>query len=128
MLAAREPIEQVKYLLTFRPFGSLPPAVRKAYLGGSLHLLPFPGSLIFWGCLPYLKLQRELPLAMQIPLLNVCDRHEGAARRCGFRSPAGCTSRIPACPSPICTKASCETPTAAPAAGPASRGTKTNCR
>ncbi len=76
LLAAREPIDEVKYLLTFRPFGSLPPAVRKAYLGGSLHLLPFPGSLIFWGCLPYLKLQHELPLAMQIPLLNVCDRHE----------------------------------------------------
>jgi hypothetical protein len=76
LLAAREPIDEVKYLLTFRPFGSLPPAVRKAYLVGSLHLLPFPGSLIFWGCPPYLKLQRELPLAMQLPLLSVCDRHE----------------------------------------------------
>jgi hypothetical protein len=76
LLAARESVEEVKYLLTFRPFGTLPPAVRKAYLKGSLHLLPFPGSLIFWGCLPYLKLQRELPLAMQLPLLSVCDRHE----------------------------------------------------
>lgn len=77
LLAAREPVEQIKYLLTFRPFGSLPPAVRRAYLAGSLHLLPFPGSLVFWGCPPYLKLNRKLPLAMQIPLLGVCDRREG---------------------------------------------------
>jgi hypothetical protein len=76
LLSSREPVANVKYLLTFRPFGSLPPAVRKAYLGGSLHLLPFPGSLVFWGCPPFLKLQGELPLAMQVPLLNVCDRRE----------------------------------------------------
>ena len=76
LLGAREPIKGVKYLLTFRPFGSLPAAVRKAYLAGQLHLLPFPGSLIFWGCPPYLKLHRRLPLAMQIPLLSVCERHE----------------------------------------------------
>ena len=76
LLAAREPVAEVKYLLTFRPFGSLPAAVRKAYLTGALHLLPFPGSLLFWGCLPYLKLHRELPLAMQLPLLSVCDRCE----------------------------------------------------
>jgi hypothetical protein len=76
LLSAREPLANVKYLLTFRPFGSLPPAIRKAYLSGTLHLLPFPGSLVFWGCPPYLKLQRELPWAMQIPLLSVCDRRE----------------------------------------------------
>ena len=72
----RESLRGVKYLLTFRPFGVLPPAVRAAYLAGRLHLLPFPGSLIFWGAPPFLKLQRELRLAMQIPLLNVCDRRE----------------------------------------------------
>jgi hypothetical protein len=66
----------VKYLLTFRPFGTLPQAVRKAYLAGHLHLLPFPGSLIFWGAPPFLKMQAEFPLAIQIPLLNVCARHE----------------------------------------------------
>ena len=71
-----DPVKGVKYLLTFRPFGSLPQALRKAYLEGRLHLLPFPGSLIFWGAPPFLKLQSEFPLAMQIPLLNVCDRHE----------------------------------------------------
>lgn len=76
LLGAHEPIGDVKYLLTFRPFGTLPATVRRAYLAGELHLLPFPGSLIFWGCPPYLKLQRELPLAMQLPLLSVCDRYE----------------------------------------------------
>jgi hypothetical protein len=76
LLGEREPLKGVKYLLTFRPFGSLPRTVRRAYLAGALHLLPFPGSLIFWGAPPFLKLRSEFPLAMQIPLLNVCDRHE----------------------------------------------------
>jgi hypothetical protein len=76
LLGQREPLKEIRYLLTFRPFGSLPRAVRKAYLAGELHLLPFPGSLIFWGAPPFLKLRAEFPLAMQIPLLNVCDRRE----------------------------------------------------
>lgn len=76
LLGERESLRGVKYLLTFRPFGTLPQAIRKAYLGGRLHLLPFPGSLIFWGAPPFLKMQSEFPLAAQIPLLNVCDRHE----------------------------------------------------
>ena len=76
LFGARESVRGVKYLLTFRPFGSLSRAVRSAYLAGDLHLLPFPGSLIFWGAPPYLKLQLQLRLAMQIPLLHVCDRHE----------------------------------------------------
>jgi len=66
----------VKYLLTFRPFGKLPAAVRRAYLAGELHLLPFPGSLVFWGAPPYRRLQRQLPFAMQIPLLHLFHRHE----------------------------------------------------
>jgi len=76
LLGEGESLKGVRYLLTFRPFGSLPKAVRKAYLEGRLHLLPFPGSLIFWGAPPFLKMQSEFPLAMQIPLLYVCDRHE----------------------------------------------------
>jgi hypothetical protein len=75
-LGERESLRGVKYLLTFRPFGTLPEAVRKAYLAGHLHLLPFPGSLIFWGAPPFLKMQTEFLLAAQIPLLDVCDRHE----------------------------------------------------
>ena len=71
------PPRAVKYLLTFRPFSKLPPAVQKAYLAGELHLLPFPGSLLFWGTKPYLQLHEELPLALQNPLLHVLARHEG---------------------------------------------------
>ena len=69
-------VAQVRYLLTFRPFGALPKTVRRAYLAGKLALLPFPGSLVFWGEPPLLRLRHELPLAMQIPLLNVFERHE----------------------------------------------------
>ncbi len=50
--------------------------MRRAYLAGDLHLIPFPGSLLFWGSLPHLALRRELPLAMQVPLLNAVPRHE----------------------------------------------------
>jgi hypothetical protein len=71
-----EPVRGVKYLLTFRPFGRLPPALQQAYLAGDLHLLPFPGSLAFWGAPPYLRLQDELPFALQIPLLQTITRHE----------------------------------------------------
>ena len=67
----------VRYLLTFCPWSFLPAAVRKAYLAGELHLLPFPGSLVFYGCPTYLELQRQLPLAGQIPLLQSLFRHEG---------------------------------------------------
>ena len=74
----------VKYLLTFCPFGSLPPAVRRAYLAGDLHLLPFPGSMVFWGAQPYLAMGEQLPFSMQIPLLHSVERH--AAPR-GIRVP-----------------------------------------
>ncbi len=67
--------EPAKYLLTFRPFGRLPATVRKAYLAGKLHLLPFPGSLTYWGVPGYRQLHRELPLALQIPLLLGVARH-----------------------------------------------------
>jgi hypothetical protein len=76
-LPAGGSVQGVKYLLTFRPFGKLPAAVQRAYLAGELHLLPFPGSLVFWGAVPYLRLQRRLPMAMQIPLLHLVARHEG---------------------------------------------------
>ncbi len=77
-------VRGVKYLLTFCPFGSLPPAVRRAYLAGELHLLPFPGSLVFWGARPYLELSEQWPLATQVPLLHSLERH--AAPR-GVRVP-----------------------------------------
>jgi hypothetical protein len=67
---------RIKYLLTFRPFQNLPATVRRAYLGGKLHLLPFPGSLVFWHVPTFRRLQRELPFAMQVPLITCLDRQE----------------------------------------------------
>jgi hypothetical protein len=67
----------IKYLLTFRPFILLPEKVKNNYLSGSLSLLPFPGSLVFWGMPGYLRLRKELPLAGQIPLLNLVARNRG---------------------------------------------------
>jgi len=84
LLDESRPIRGVRYLLTFRPFGHLPAAVRKAYLAGSLHLLPCPASLIPWGVGLYLKLRKTLPTAMQIPLLTLIARSEGAG---GLRVP-----------------------------------------
>jgi hypothetical protein len=76
LLRKGEPAKGVKYLLTFRQFGRLPPSVREAYLGGRLALLPFPGSLAFWGAERARRLYQELPLALQIPLLANVNRHE----------------------------------------------------
>ena len=67
----------VKYLLTFRPFARLPDKLKKKYLEGSLHLLPFPGSLVFWGMPGYLKLKKKLASTAQIPLLNLVARNRG---------------------------------------------------
>lgn len=74
----------VRYLLTFRPFSQLPAAIRKAYLAGGLCLLPFPGSLIFWGVPGYRTLHGELSLALQIPLLLTVARHRAVG---GLRVP-----------------------------------------
>ena len=67
----------IRYLLTFRPFSLLPEAVKQRYLSGKLFLLPFPGSLVFWGMPGYNKLKKELPIAGQIPLLNLVARNRG---------------------------------------------------
>jgi hypothetical protein len=76
--------EDVKYLLTFRPFSYLPSIVKKRYLSGMLFLLPFPGSLVFWGMPTYLRLKKDLPLALQIPLLRLVARNRGLG---GLRVP-----------------------------------------
>jgi hypothetical protein len=75
-LGADEPVGAIRYLLTFNPFTLLPAAIQSAYLAGALHLLPFPGSLVFWGMRRYRELQRSLPFAMQIPLQHLFERHE----------------------------------------------------
>jgi hypothetical protein len=75
------PFEGVRYLLTFRPFAALPERARRSYLGGSLHVLPFPGSLTFWGMPTFLRLAETLPSAMQLPLLRLTRRHRGPGIR-----------------------------------------------
>ena len=70
-------IGEARYLLTFAPFSVLPEAARRRYLSGDLVLLPFPGSLVFWGVSNYIRLQREFPLAMQLPLQRLVARREG---------------------------------------------------
>ena len=70
-------LNDVRYLLTFRPFSILPDEVRKRYLDGRLVILPFPGSLVFWGMKNYINLQKELPLAIQLPLQQLAARHGG---------------------------------------------------
>ena len=70
------PLKGVKYLLNFEPFDRLPADLKRAYFAGELNLLPFPGSLLFWGVPGYLTLKRELTMANQIPLLHLVERHE----------------------------------------------------
>ena len=72
----RQSTEGVKFLLTFRPFDKLPEAFQTAYLKGRLHLLPYPGSLIFWGAPGPKKMQDDLPLAVQTSLQSVIVRNE----------------------------------------------------
>jgi hypothetical protein len=83
---------EVRYLLTFRPFSLLPATAQERYLAGKLVLWPFPGSLVFWGMPTYRRLQKELPLAMQIALLRQVKRH-GNPR--GIRVPQSGWIEIP---------------------------------
>jgi hypothetical protein len=85
-------LKGIKYLLNFEPFGTLPEAVKKAYLSGSIHLLPFPGSLLFWGVPGYRQMQSELFMSNQIPLLNLVERHEAPY---GLRVPQSGWIHIP---------------------------------
>jgi hypothetical protein len=76
------PFTDVRYLLTFRPFSLMPETIKDKYLSGNLSLLPFPGSLVFWGMPGYQRLKKQLPVAAQIPLLNLVARNRGIG---GFR-------------------------------------------
>jgi hypothetical protein len=70
-------LEGTRVLLTFRPFGTLPRAVRDAFLGGRLQLVPHPATLIFFEHPGYRRLSEMLPRARQIPLLHLFPRTEG---------------------------------------------------
>ncbi|HET6462058.1 MAG TPA: M28 family peptidase [Syntrophales bacterium] len=85
-------LKGVKYLLNFKPFGGLPEDLKRAYLAGDLQLLPFPGSLLFWGVPGYIKMQRELTMANQIPLLSLMERHESPY---GLRVPQSGWMHVP---------------------------------
>ncbi|HEX9028796.1 MAG TPA: hypothetical protein VF823_06450, partial [Anaerolineales bacterium] len=84
ILTDDQPVDQVRYLLTFKPFSSLPEWAQQRYFEGSLALLPFPGSLIFWGMPTYKELAKTLPNAVQIPLLELFKPRGGAT---GIRIP-----------------------------------------
>ena len=85
LLAEDQSLEGVRYLLTFRPFGRLPERVQQAYATGALHLLPFPGSLLFWGDAAVLAIYAaSCRPHLQIPLLWHVERHAGPG---GLRVP-----------------------------------------
>jgi hypothetical protein len=67
----------LRYLLTFLPFTRLPDALKNMYFSGRLSLLPFPGSLVFWGMPGYMRLKKDLHVTGQIPLLNLVARNRG---------------------------------------------------
>ncbi|MBL0214083.1 MAG: M28 family peptidase [Myxococcales bacterium] len=77
-------LAEVKTLVTFVPFAQLPDAIRAAYLAGSLVLVPSPATLVLFEHPRYRELSRELPRAMQIPLLHLFPRVEGS---CAIRIP-----------------------------------------
>ena len=86
------PLEGVKYLLNFAPFDTLPSEVKRAYFTEELSLVPFPGSLLFWGVPGCVQLQNELPMCNQIPLLTLVERHEAPY---GVRVPQSGWMHIP---------------------------------
>jgi len=92
LLRDDEPSDLVKYLLTFRQFGRLPAPVREAYIGGRLALLPFPGSLVFWGVERARLVYPQLPLALQVPLLANVNRRESPV---GIRVPQAGVFHVP---------------------------------
>ncbi len=77
LMQERPALDQIRYLLTFRAFSQLPALVKERYLTGKMMLLPFPGSLIFWGIPTYLRPQEQMPMGLQMPLLRLVARHGG---------------------------------------------------
>ncbi|HVN57277.1 MAG TPA: M28 family peptidase [Bacteroidales bacterium] len=71
------PFDEVRFLLTFKPFSDLPQEIQDSYLNGRIHLLPFPGSLVFWGMPTYERLRKHMPEARQIALHNLVARNRG---------------------------------------------------
>jgi len=76
LISEDDSFDEVRFLFTFRPFSYLPKTVKEKYLSGHLTLLPFPGSLVLWGNPDYIRLQRQLHTAIQIPMLRLVHRNE----------------------------------------------------
>jgi hypothetical protein len=68
---------KIKYLLTFRPFDKLPAGIKQQYASGALFLIPFPGNLVLWGFQEFIRLQKTLYNAIQIPMLRLVKRDQG---------------------------------------------------
>jgi hypothetical protein len=66
-----EPASQVHTIFTLEPFGALPDSLQKAFLDGTLPILPTPASHVFCQHPCYRKLAAALPRATQIPLLHL---------------------------------------------------------
>ena len=67
--------EKVEYILTFRPFSDWPEPLKIRYLGGKINVLPFPGSLVFWGSPHFRNRQKKFIWSQQLPLLRILRRH-----------------------------------------------------
>jgi len=72
-----EPAERIHTLFTLEPFAALPHLLQKAFLDGTLRILPTPASHVFSGHPLYRKLAAALPRATQIPLLHLFPRVQG---------------------------------------------------
>ncbi|MEI7490697.1 MAG: M28 family peptidase [Bacteroidota bacterium] len=76
LIADGDDFTDTVYLLTFRPFGSLPEVVKQKYFSGDLALIPFPGSLSPWGTKEYIDLSHHMYDAIQFPMLRLVSRNE----------------------------------------------------
>ncbi len=81
---AWRPGDRARVVVAFEPFARLPQQLRAAYLAGEVVLVPTPASLVFFEHPRYRALARELPHAMQIPLLHLFPRVETS---CAIRIP-----------------------------------------
>lgn len=66
-----EPAGRIHTLFTLEPFAALPDSLRKAFLDGTLHILPTPASHVSSSHPLCRKLASALPRATQIPLLHL---------------------------------------------------------
>jgi hypothetical protein len=71
VMSEKASLANIKIILTFRPFKYFPQTLKEVYLSGKISVVPFPGSLIFFGHTGYRALSKELDSAMQIPFLHL---------------------------------------------------------